>query len=124
MFYTKYLLLNKQEIYERGDIESDEFNDLLILLTKEEELFRQRKITAEEHALINRAAEIKVFSKVKDKEYLANNFELICIKLSTILGGVYTNSGYISYMQKKYNLNCEQLDKLENFMKNTRKYNV
>lgn len=46
-------------------------------------------------------------------------FRKICDKISTNLGDIFTDDGYLSYLKKKYNLTEDQIEKLSDFMKHS-----
>lgn len=121
------LLNNRDRIREDGDIESDEFNDLLIIekmIKKLQGGGRLSEIDVEilfspvssDYKVDERSeSEKKVFYQKKTK---------LCQKLAYYLGGYFTDDGYLDYMQKKHKLSDMQIENLKKFMKSKYKNKI
>lgn len=116
------LLRNKVKIKTSPDLESDEYNDLLIIEKKVESLANEGILSEKELTLLLYISDGKslVDSQMefgKNRWDLAKDFSSICTKIAFYAGGYFTDEGYISYMTDKYKLNDEQIKKLEIYMK-------
>jgi hypothetical protein len=115
-------LKNKVEIRSTSDIESDDFNDLIVIERKIKELFEDGIISEEELQLIEYVEDGKplVDSKEaigKNRISAAKDFNRLCDKIAFYVGGYFTNDGYIDYMKTKHNLNDEQVGRMIDYMK-------
>jgi len=109
-------LLNKKElIRETCDIESDEFNDLLIVEKAIKDLQKQGLITQEDlDIILDKTTE----GKTRNEKYtLSKKRSSICNRIAYYLGGYFTDDGYLSYIKKKYKLSREQVISLQTYMK-------
>lgn len=116
------LLRNSLEIRSKQDIESDEFNDLMIVESKIKSLCEDGIISDEEMELIRYIEDGKplVGSKEvlgKNRIAIAKDIESLCNKIAFYLGGYFTDDGYIDYMQTKYELTEQQVGELVDYMR-------
>lgn len=119
------LLLNRNSIKSKCDTESDEYNDLLLVEKKIDELVFQKRITDDELHTIYVVTNIGTFKDAqkflsKNRLTISTQFSKICAKISFELGGIFTDDGYIDYMKEKYLLTGEEIEKLRTFI--TSKY--
>jgi hypothetical protein len=113
------LLNNRERIRETGDIDSDEFNDLLIVEKKIDELRQVGKLDDEDLAILfsSISSDYKVDERSEsEKKVLYQKKTKLCEKLAYYLGGYFTDDGYLDYMQKKYKLSDTQIENLRRFM--------
>jgi hypothetical protein len=121
-WYIQILLRNKEEIRSRLDLESDEYNDLLVIEKKIEGLHNAGIISDKEMQLIEYIEDGKSLSNSKKKFgrnriSIARDFRHLCDKIAFYVGGQFTDEGYAEYMRTKYNLTEEQIDTLLDYMK-------
>lgn len=121
-WYLNSLLRNKIEIRSSSDIESDEFNDLIVIEKKIKELHEDNIISDQEMLLLKYVEDGKplVNSKEgfgKNRISLTRDFNNLCNKIAFYVGGYFTDDGYVDYMKTKYNLTDEQVEKMLNYMK-------
>lgn len=122
MWYVSHLLKNKLEIRSKLDLESDEYNDLLVIEKKIEDLCNAGIISDQELLLIRYVEDGKpmVGSKKdfgKNRISLARDFNSLCNKIAFYVGGYFTDEGYADYMRDKYSLTDEQIDRMVDYMK-------
>jgi len=121
-WYTEYLLRNSLEIKSKSDIDADDFNDLLVLEGKIQELYSNGLISQEELRLIEYIEDGKpiVNSKEdfgKNRMSLARDINKLSDKIAFYIGGYFTDDGYVHYMKTKYNLQDGQVEKMIDYMK-------
>lgn len=116
MWYCSILLLNRDIIREQQDIDSDEFNDLILLEKKIVEFREDHLFTSAELELLDMMYGSKIEDPVRYATLLRRYFDGICTKLTIALGGIFTDEGYIDYMHNKYNLTDEQVNTIEKYM--------
>jgi hypothetical protein len=120
-WYTGFLLKNRLEIRTNGDIESDEFNDLIVIEKKIKSLYMADIISKEEMNLIDYVADGKPMANSKEnygknRISLAKDFSSLCRKIAFYVGGQFTDDGYVDYMKNKHHLTEEQVQKLHDYM--------
>lgn len=114
------LLRDSVNIRSKSEIESDSFTDLLFLEKKIDELFDKGVITDEELELIGYfSGNTKLGNELAytDRRIVQRKFVALCAKIAYYLGGGFTDEGYLDYIQKKYNLNEEEVETLRTYMK-------
>ena len=124
---TQSLLNDKNYIKERNDIDSDEFNDLLMVERAIEILTEKGLISEEEQDIIAMVSGDKVGFMEKQKsqrETIMKKFALVCERIAYYLGGYFTDDGYISYISRKHRLTDEQIEVLQNYIKSPFRHKV
>lgn len=116
------LLRNSITIKGKHDIDSDEYNDLLVIESKVESLHADGLISEEEVRLIKYVEDGKPLVNSKDgygKNRIAasKDFTDLCNKIAFYAGGYFTDDGYIHYMRNKYNLSESQGEEMLRYMK-------
>jgi hypothetical protein len=133
-WYVETLLRNRESIHastvkrvgEYGnhfyvDLTGNDYNNLLILEKNIDALHKAGNISDREVHLINLVSTNKSFRELEkdDKQArhsLAKNFHRVCEKLAFILGGEFTDEGYLSYIKRKHNLDEKQLELAKEYM--------
>lgn len=121
------LLNNKNFIHEKGDIDSDEYNDLLIVEKKIKELTAKNLLSSEDLYIIDEmSGDIPGFeSKPKSqKETEYKKYFSICNRIAYYMGGYFTDDGYLEHMKRKHKLNDEQVDILRVFINSKYKHKI
>jgi hypothetical protein len=116
MWLLEYLLLNSALIKEKADIDSDEFNYLLIVETEIKKFKEQNIFSEEELSFLDMLFSDRVVDQKRFTELSYKVLDKISLKLSISLGGIFTDVGYLEYMKDKYKLTDEQLHVAEKFM--------
>jgi hypothetical protein len=122
VWYLNYLLKNRIEIRGKNDIESDEFNDLIVIEKKIEELYKDGIISDDEISLLSYIEDGKPVANSKEnfgknRISLAKDFTKLCNKIAFYVGGYFTDDGYADYMKTKYNLTDPEVEKMLIYMK-------
>lgn len=121
-WYIQQLLRNSVEITSKSDINADDFNDLIIVNKKIEELHKDGIISDEEIALIKYIEDGKPIAHSKEgfgknRISLSRDFVNLCGKVAFYAGGYFTDDGYVHYMKTKYNLDDEQVETMIEYMR-------
>lgn len=121
-WYVQNLLKNRIEIKSKADLESDEYNDLIVMEKKIEDLFEAGIISKNEMLIIQYIQDGKPVSNSKkdfgkNRISLTKNFGKLCNKIAFYIGGTFTDDGYVDYMKTKYNLTDEQVEIMIDYMK-------
>ena len=121
-WYIMSLLKNKLEIQSNQDLDSDEYNDLLVIEKKIADLHDAEIISEQEMLLIKYVEDGKPMANSKagfgkNRISLTRDFSNLCNKIAFYVGGYFTDDGYAHYMREKYNLTDEQVEKMINYMK-------
>lgn len=117
-WYVQDLLRNRLAIKAKADLESDQYNDLLIVEKKIDELSKSGIISNKELALIDFISDgrpMRGFSK--DKLTTIISILRLCNKIAFFTGGYFTDEGYLHELKRKYNLTDEQVEKANQYMK-------
>lgn len=120
-------LLNSQlDIKEKGDIESSEFNDLLLIEKAISELQNKKLISSEEIAILEYFKNNKPESDKPrgERHFLSRRYYEICDRIAYYLGGYYTDEGYLEYMKTKYCLSDTKVEILRKYMRSRNKNKV
>ena len=142
-WYVKYLILNS-EIYKslkENDyyydeetskpffivkekmFDSDVVDDILTIEIKINDMLKNGFMGQKEKRVVELLKKGKTYRQAgkelkMSKDSVRNLFNNLCDKIAFSLGGIYTDSGFIEYMMKKYNLTEEDVPKLLKAMKN------
>ena len=112
------------------DLESnDEFNDLILIEKKIEELYKDELLSDFDIEVIDYMSDGKPLSESKEylgkgKQSISKHFSSICKRIGYFLGGHFTDEGFINEIAKNKNLTKEQIDKARKFMSSSYKYNI
>lgn len=123
MWYVEHLLLNKDEIKNKHDLNSDEFNDLILVektLDKMLLLFSKNELMAIDYYY----HKVLISKTKKQKSLLYGHFRTVCKKVASVLGDVFTDSGYVDYMSCKYNLDEDQIERLKSYMESVYRHTI
>jgi len=126
---VQHLLINSEVLHAQSDFESDEYNNLLVVEKKIEELLDKGLLSERELNILNVVASGDLYGDLDESLGLNRRtvykiFNDICEKISFSIGDVFTDAGYISYMAEKYNLTARQIEKLENFITSNLKHKI
>lgn len=103
------------------NFESDEYNDVLILEDKIDEMFKCGTLSEQEIFILNELSLGKSYLQVSrelnfSRSVVKKIFDSICKKVEFSLGGVYTDEGYLEDLQERYNLTPQQVEKARQYM--------
>lgn len=123
------LLKNSIEIKTQSDLDSDDFNNLLIVEKKIKEMRKDGLLTQKDIDLLEQISDGKPLyntenSTNKSKIALARKFYKICERIAFALGDEFTDEGYLSALQKKQHLTDEEVEKGRKYMKGRYRYKI
>jgi hypothetical protein len=121
----QYLLNNQDTIKATGDLESDQFNDLLIVEKAIDKLYEQKLLTVEDMAILD-LLQTKIGGEetTPERHTLAKRFTQICERVAYFLGGYFTDEGYLDYMRETFNLRDVDIELLRTYIKSRYKNRV
>ena len=116
------LLRSSVELKTKSDLDSDEYNDLMVVEKKIKDLHKDGIISEEEMALIHYIEDGKPMVNSRDeigknRISISKDFVTLCNKIAFFMGGEFTDDGYLDYMRAKYNLTDDQIIRMEKYMK-------
>jgi len=102
-------------------LDDDTYNDLLDVERVYNKLYTDKllhnsEIESLKYLLISKTLRNASKESGLSRITITNNFRTLCNKIAYSLGGYFTNDGYIEYLVDKYNLNNEQIKKLERYI--------
>lgn len=122
------LLNNRERIRSTADINSDEFNDLLLIEKAIETLLSEKRISKEELELLgvtdNDGYEKNNGLSKYERHTLSKKRAQICDRIAYYLGGYFTDDGYLDHMQKKHKLTQSQVDILRKYINGRNKHRI
>jgi hypothetical protein len=123
------IILNRLRLKEEHNLESDDYNNLLIVEKKAKELFELGIITELEAKFLNffsnGATLIDVHNETTlSKETILLVFRRACEKISFCLGGEFTDFGTVDELVEKHGLTEEQVDALIKYMHSEYKHKL
>lgn len=118
---TQHLLRNSVSIKSSPDIESDEYNNLLVIESKINALHDSGFLSDIDLWIIELMADGKPIKNLeaevgKNRITISKTFIQICDRISYLLGGYFTDDGFLDNMRESYNLDDAQIEKLKEYM--------
>ena len=115
------ILKNREEIREKQDIDSDEFNDLLVIEGKVDELYKEGFLSDIDMYIIDGISDGSNVSELTDslgksRIVIGKAFVQICDRIGYFIGGYFTDEGFLEHMKEDYRLSEDNLDKLRIYM--------
>lgn len=101
--------------YDDPCIESEEFNDLLIVEKAVDELKELGLLSPSDLDVLN---DNRDSFRTRNQKYVFDKrFSYVCERIAYYLGGYFTDDGYISYLTKKHKLSPKQVETVRAYMK-------
>jgi hypothetical protein len=115
------LIRSSPTLKEKSDLDSDEYNNLLLIEKKIEDLSKSKVLTPYEVNLLKRISNgwsLKDLSTLLNlnRITIAKDIKKACEVVAYYLGGEFTDVGYLDYMQNKYELSENEIDGLKEYM--------
>jgi hypothetical protein len=128
-WYVQNLLKNKLALRTDSDFESDQYNDLLVIEKKINELYNLGLISDAEINLIEYISDGKPLVDSmnglgKNRISSARDVSKLCNKIAFFAGGYFTDDGYIDEMRRKYKLTDEEVNKMSQYMRSKFKHKL
>lgn len=139
-WYVEVLLKNrasvKDSIYTNIDIisdsyeidfENDDYNNLLLLEKEIKKQAESGRLDPLENKILFYIFQSKTIAEITrllnvSRPTIVKTFEALCDRLAYVLGGVFTNEGYLDFLTKKHNLTETQIEKARNLMTSTQHF--
>jgi hypothetical protein len=121
------LLNNKNYIREKNDIESDQFNDLILVEKTIEELSKKGLLSTTDLDIIaEMSGDVSGFlGKPKSQRETENKkYSSICDRIAFYMGGYFTDEGYLAYMKTKHRLTEDQVETMRNYIASPFKHKI
>lgn len=118
---VNHLLRNSVEIKSRPDIDSDEYNNLLVVESKINNLYSGGFLSDVDLFIIELMADGKPIKNLeaeigKSRLTISKTFIQLCDRIAYFLGGYFTDEGFLDNMKELYKLDGSQMDKLKEHM--------
>jgi hypothetical protein len=115
-------LLDREKIRSLGNLNDDDYNNLLLLEKRIKELTKKNVFSPLELDILEEIYNNKNIKTLYvrlgvSKKTFYTCFKTVCEKIAFSLGGYFTDEGYIRYMSSKYNLTEDQEVILKAFIK-------
>lgn len=143
-WYVEFLLRHSGEIkeniydsytadtYEPGytlDLDNFDYNNLLLIEKTLKDLIKNDRTTKREILILKHILDGKNIIDIErelkfSRLTVTKLFSRLCDKVAFMLGDVFTDEGYIEYMQEKYGLTIEQIEKLKSFMQSNKRHTL
>jgi hypothetical protein len=115
------LLRTRETIRIKHDIESDEYNDLLILERQIKVLHAAGMLTDFDVFLLDSIGDGRPLVELErilnlNRLTVSKLFVQLCSRIAYYLGGTFTDDGLIEDMTKKYSLKDEEIETLKKYI--------
>lgn len=127
-WYVEVLLLNKDLIRAKQDINSDEYMDLLLVESTISEFYKNNLLSDIEMKVLdymtNVTPTIEIPKTKLDRDTVSKIFKRVCNRVSYKLGDYFTDGGYLNYLAKKYRLSESHIKRVKSFMESKFRYRL
>ena len=111
------------------DLDSDTYNDLLIVEDTVKKLTYSGYLNSTEISIIklvyNSKSLLQISMELKlSRITVSKIFSKLCDKLAFFLGREFTDEGYLDYMREKYHLTSNEIIKAKNFMASNKRHMI
>ncbi len=120
-------LLNNQDLIRaEGDIDSDQFNDLMLIEKAIDKLYSEKLLTKDDMDILEffRTAITDKEDERPERHTVSKRYAQVCDRIGYYLGGYFTDDGYLTYMCEKYNLTDEQMEVLRHYIKSSYRHKI
>jgi len=124
------LLRDRTKIKTSPDIDSDIYNDLLILESKIKDLSNSGLVDEYDLELVDFVSDGKPFSENtiehlgRVRQSVSKDFKELCRKIAFYVGGEFTDEGYLAKMKRKYKLSDKQIELARDYMKGKYRFRI
>jgi len=115
---VQHILRNKVSIKTTQDIESDEYNNLLIIESKIKELHSEGFLSDIDVYILDLVSDGRPIKDLevlidKSRKTISITFIQLCDRISYFLGGYFTDEGFLDSMKESYKLSDEQISEIK-----------
>lgn len=123
------LLMETPQIKAVHDFDADDYNNLLIIEKKIDDMLANHLFSKQEVNILNLIREGYLFGDIESqiglgRDTVSKIYKNICERIAFSLGGEFTNEGFIKEVSRKNNLSPEEQEKLARFMDSNLKHKV
>lgn len=123
-WYVEEVLRFRNKI--EKDIEQDLYCDILSVEMVINALKKENLLSEEDIKIIDGIGDTGTFYDIpgvdKNRVTMSARFSTICDIIALILGNHFTDEGYLGFMQKKYKLSNEQVQKLRSSINSPKRH--
>jgi len=121
--------MDTEAIREVNDIDSDDYNDLLIIEKKIKEMRGQDFITNLEFKILTLIQSGYLFGDIETiidvgRDTVSKIFKNVCERIAYSLGGEFTDEGFIKEVADRHRLTEEDTTILEEFMESNLRHKI
>lgn len=118
---VQHLLRNRELIRSVPDMESDEYNNLLVIESKIKELQQEGFLSDMDIYILDLVADGRPIRNLesdidKNRITISKTFIQICDRISYFLGGYFTDEGFLEILKTNYRLSDSEVAKLKEYM--------
>jgi hypothetical protein len=111
------------------DFESDDYNNLLVIEKKIQDMCANNLLTPHEVEIINLIRDGYLFSDIEPilkigRETISKIYKNVCDRIAFSLGGEFTDDGFIQEVSERNNLSPREQQKLVQFMNSNLKHKI
>lgn len=111
------------------NLDDEDYNNLLIVEKKLNELKRSRYLSRKEIRVIDCILNHKSYEDIRKATGFtrltsSKLFERVCDRIAYLLGNGFTNEGYLASLGSKYKLTEEQINKARQFMSGNKRFST
>lgn len=123
------LLRNKVSIKTKQDIEADDYNNLLIIEKKIDDLHNEGFLSDMDMYILELASDGRSLADLeeqlgKGRAAISRTFVQICDRVAYFLGGYFTDDGFLHYMKDNYRLSDEEVNKVKEHIESKYKHKL
>ena len=121
---VEHLIRNKDEIKSKQesdpDLESEDYNNLLILEHKIDTLHDYGILSDIDMLILNSYSDNRAMNELKsimkDRHAISSSFIQICERIGYFLGGYFTDDGFIENLVESYKLDEEEIEVIKEYI--------
>jgi hypothetical protein len=122
-------LINKEQIKSTRDINSDDYLNVMIIEKVIDTLNKRELLTPKENQILQLRSEGYSFSEIGvalgiGRITVSVLFGYSCDKISYILGGYFTDDGYLDYLMDKYHFSNEMMAKIDSYIHSAQRHRM
>lgn len=126
---VQHLLRNSIDIKTVPDIESDEYNNLLTIESKIDDLYNHGLLSDMDILIINSVADNRPLKDLessvdKNRITISKSFIQICDRIAYFLGGYFTDDGFLDNLKSQYRVTDSELEYIKNHMQGKFKHKL
>jgi len=111
------------------NLNDDIYNDLLVVERKVQELVEAKMLTRKERIILKEILRGKNIADIEKETGISRItvskiFSSFCDRIGYLLGGEFTDEGFLDYMKEKFKLSNDQLETLVEFLGSNKRHTL